>query len=227
MPTTNSSSLRLRLTDCPKPYPSNCEVHVGFLSAWSEVEEAVLSAVSAALDDHPHYEIVATGHSLGGAIATIAAASLREANGFTDLYTYGSPRVGNTGFVEYVESLPGGNFRLTHAADPVPLLPPSLLGYRHMSPEYWLVGDSTREEFGVRNVTVCVGLLNFECNGGTLLHSISPLEHSYYFQKVSGCEDDGWGLEWLEDKLPDGLSFGAIEDVIKADREDARKDVGG
>lgn len=223
--TTNNRSLRLRLADCPAPYPLGCEVHAGFLSAWTEVEHAVLTAVSAALDEHPHYDIVATGHSLGAAIATIAAASLREDSGYTDLYTYGSPRVGNAGFVEYVESLPGGNYRLTHSADPVPLLPPSVLGYRHMSPEYWLVGDSTRAEFGARNVTVCVGLLNFECNGGTLWTTISPLEHSYYFQRVSGCDDDGWGISWLEDKLPDGLSFGGLENVIKADREQAGKDM--
>lgn len=183
--------------------------------------------MSTVLDDYPHYAIIATGHSLGGAIATLAAASARAANGSADLYTYGSPRVGNTAFVEYVESLPGGNYRLTHSADPVPLLPPSVLGYRHLSPEYWLVGDSTLAGFGVRNVTVCEGLLNFECNGGTLWSTISPIEHSYYFQKVSGCEDDSWDISWLEDKLPDGLSFDTIEDVIKADREQAGKGVDG
>ena len=183
--------------------------------------------MSDALDENPHYDLIAAGHSLGGALATLAAASLRMANGSTDLYTYGSPRVGNTAFVEFVESLPGGNYRLTHSADPVPLLPPSVLGYRHLSPEYWLVGDSTHAEFGVRNVTVCEGLLNFECNGGTLWNKVSPLEHSYYFQRVSGCDDDSWGISWLEDKLPDGLSLDSIEDVIKVDREQAGKDVDG
>ena len=190
--------------------------------------------MSSTLASNPGYGMVTTGHSLGGAIATLAAAALRAAHGATDLYTYGSPRVGNAAFVEHVEALPGGNFRLTHDADPVPLLPPSVLGYRHLSPEYWLVGDSMREDFGVRNVTVCHGLLNFECNGGTLWSRISPLEHSYYFQRVSGCDETAavasttvaaanstlnGTFSWLDGELPGGISLGDIEKIIKWDWE--------
>lgn len=136
--------------------------------------------------------------------------------------------MGNTAFVRHVEALPGANYRLTHDADPVPLLPPSLLGYRHTSPEFWLVGDSTREEFGVRDVKICRGLLNFECNGGTTWSMISPFAHSFYFQRLGGC-----GLlafiagNQTESDAMSGLSVGAIADVVKADWEQAAKDVEG
>lgn len=214
--------------DCDTGYPSGCEVHYGFNAAWSEIEPQVLSAVSTALETNPSYSLVISGHSLGGGVANLAASSLRFAHGTVDLYTYGSPRVGNTVFVEYIESLPGANYRLTHDADPVPLLPPSILGYRHTSPEYWLVGDSTRSEFGVRNVTICRGLLNFECNGGTMWNKISPFAHSYYFQRVGGCGILAFtaGNQSGSDPMA-GLSVGGIADVVRADWEAAGKDVEG
>ncbi len=82
--------------------------------------------------------MVATGHSLGGAVATLAAAYLRAAGNAVDLYTYGSPRVGNDAFANFVSAQAGLEIRVTHLDDPVPRLPPLLFSYRHTSPEYWL-----------------------------------------------------------------------------------------
>lgn len=91
------------------------------------------------------------------------------------------------------------------------------------------MGDSTRAEFGVRNVTVCTGLLNFECNGGTMWTKISPFAHSYYFQRLGGC---GLTLGFTaanqsESDLMSGLSVEAIADVVRADWKSAGKDVEG
>ncbi|KIH55774.1 triacylglycerol lipase [Ancylostoma duodenale] len=51
---------------------------------------------------YDEYEVAFTGHSLGGALATIAAAravkqGLRPGNGIL-VYTFGAPRVGDTTF---------------------------------------------------------------------------------------------------------------------------------
>lgn len=68
-----------------------------------------------------------TGHSLGGAIAVHAALDLVSINLKVDtLYTYGAPRVGDKKFAEWfvdfskIKSI----YRITHARDPVPHLPP-------------------------------------------------------------------------------------------------------
>ncbi|KAB5547318.1 Alpha/Beta hydrolase protein [Coniochaeta sp. 2T2.1] len=164
---------------------SGCQVHTGFNAAWAEVSSSVKSGVTAALKANPGFAVVATGHSLGGAVATLAAAALRS-SASVDLYTYGSPRVGNDAFANFVSSQPGLETRVTHLDDPVPRLPPLLFGYRHTSPEYWLyTGGATTTAYGVEDVRVCSGSANVGCNAGTL--GLDVFAHLYYLGPISGC----------------------------------------
>jgi thioesterase domain-containing protein len=48
----------------------------------------VIDAVTQARVEHPDYQVVVTGHSLGGALATIAAGVLRTSGVATDLVSY-------------------------------------------------------------------------------------------------------------------------------------------
>ncbi|HEX3109347.1 MAG TPA: hypothetical protein VHU41_09670, partial [Thermoanaerobaculia bacterium] len=66
-----------------------------------------------------------SGHSLGAALATIAARR-RAPRG---LYTFGSPYVGNRAFVGSLPRIP--IFRVADGHDIVPTLPPANLGYAH------------------------------------------------------------------------------------------------
>lgn len=109
---------------------SNCWVHAGFALGWASRRSVVLSAVSAALSvpSSANYSLIITGHSIGGAIATLAAAEIRSLGFKPALYTFGSPRVGNAAFAGFVDSQEmemGGNYRMTHVNDPVPQLPPT------------------------------------------------------------------------------------------------------
>lgn len=178
--------------DLPVPEGSDCKVHSGFNEAWNQVKNSTLALVDAARQAYPNYTVVATGHSLGGAVATIAAAHLRAAGTPSALYTFGSPRVGNQGFVDFVAAQPGPQFRVTHANDPVPRVPPSwslLGGYRHLSPEYWLtIEDWTNllpSAVDVANFQVCVGTDNGACNGGT--DGLNFGAHSWYMRDISAC----------------------------------------
>ncbi|KAF8851752.1 alpha/beta-hydrolase [Acephala macrosclerotiorum] len=86
--------------------------------------------------DNPTYSLIITHHSIGAAIATLAA-ELRNMNYIIDTYTFGSPRVGNTAFANFVtnQSLSlGNNYGMTHLNDPVPQLPTTWIGYQHTSP---------------------------------------------------------------------------------------------
>ena len=67
-----------------------------------------------------------TGHSLGGALATHAAAHLLSQGINVDmLYTFGSPRVGDNKFSTWFDALlKNTKVRVTHGRDPVPHLPP-------------------------------------------------------------------------------------------------------
>lgn len=66
-------------------------VHSGIQSAYDHVESNVLNAIKSQLASAPNYRVVMTGHSLGGALASLAAVSVKSAlpNASVKLYTYG------------------------------------------------------------------------------------------------------------------------------------------
>ena len=76
-----------------EPGPSGCSVHAGF----NRVAKSVLPSVIGALRNKNPSRVHVVGHSLGGAVSNIIAASLSEAFGMcggVDLYTFGAPRAG-------------------------------------------------------------------------------------------------------------------------------------
>lgn len=78
------------------------------------------------------------GHSLGGAMATICAGRcfLSHINSMPQqLFTYGSPRVGNKQYISYVTL---DHFRFVNNNDIVTRVPPPFLGYRHCGSEVYI-----------------------------------------------------------------------------------------
>ena len=79
-----------------------------------------------------------TGHSLGAAMATVCAyrchGSIKCASP-TELYTFGSPRVGNKRYVNFVKLK---HYRWVNNNDIVTRVPPIWLGYRHIGIEMYL-----------------------------------------------------------------------------------------
>ena len=70
-----------------------------------------------------------TGHSLGGALAVLLAATLLESGvPVAGLYTFGAPRVGNSRFAERLnqELADAAHWRIVNENDLVPHLPPQL-----------------------------------------------------------------------------------------------------
>lgn len=116
-----------------------CQAHSGFLGSWRGVRKIVLNDWNNLRANYPTYKTVVTGHSLGGALANLCAAQMKKMvpNAKVYLFTFGSPRVGNDEFAEYIETVLGWrNFRVTHLNDPVPQLPPQWPGFAHPGPEY-------------------------------------------------------------------------------------------
>ncbi|KAI9844580.1 MAG: hypothetical protein M1838_002145 [Thelocarpon superellum] len=160
-----------------------CLVHRGFLNSWLEIRDQVLGAVSSAKSQHPTFELVVVGHSLGGAIASLAAAELRKEGNTAALYTYGSPRVGNAPFADLVTDQAGGNYRVTHTDDIVPRLPPISFDYAHISPEYHIEQGDTN--INASNINLYTGPINIGGNLGEL--TFSAVAHLYYFANIGAC----------------------------------------
>lgn len=70
-------------------------------------------------------DVYFTGHSLGAAMATIAATRYPRAE---ELHTFGSPRVGGKHFIKNIK-IP--HFRFQNNNDIVCRIPPAWLGFRH------------------------------------------------------------------------------------------------
>lgn len=58
---------------------SGCEAHGGFWKAWGSVADKLTAQVESAVAEYPDYTLVFTGHSFGGAMATLGATVLRNA----------------------------------------------------------------------------------------------------------------------------------------------------
>ncbi|KAK9817451.1 hypothetical protein WJX74_011070 [Apatococcus lobatus] len=93
----------------------HCAVHHGFLSLWTEngFNQNLLARVGAILDScRDISQVYFTGHSLGGALATLAAFELQQmlqGSRVVQLacYTFGAPRTGNHAFAnEYGRRIP-------------------------------------------------------------------------------------------------------------------------
>lgn len=141
------------------------------------------------------YSVVATGHSLGAAIATLAAADLRSQGIPVTLYTYGSPMVGNDAFATSV-SKSGPTYRVTHAKDIVPMLPGYFItGYRHTYPEYWITSGNNNPVTASDVQQTANSTLNLAGNEQVKnLPGASILDHLWYFNSVAGCAPSGFEI---------------------------------
>ena len=100
--------------------------HRGFLGAFQAVEGRLRSALSQA----SARKLILTGHSLGGAIATVMAAEWQEFLPPAMVVTFGQPAVGIGAFrMFYQQHYSGKFFRFVNDDDIVPRVPP---GYEHV-----------------------------------------------------------------------------------------------
>ncbi|MBD0381968.1 lipase family protein [Paenibacillus sedimenti] len=100
-------------------------VHRGFLDIYRSARKRILDALSKL---SPQKQLYITGHSLGGALATLCAADAAVNTKFKTpvVYSYASPRVGNPAFAGKFNSLLSNRHRIYNQYDLVPHLPPVL-----------------------------------------------------------------------------------------------------
>jgi V8-like Glu-specific endopeptidase len=100
-------------------------VHAGF---WGQFT-ALQAQLESRLAMRQGVPLVVTGHSLGGAIAVLAAITWAASHSLRALYTYGQPAVAQGEAVTAISTALAGRYhRLVNDADIVPRVPP---GYRH------------------------------------------------------------------------------------------------
>ena len=183
--------------------PGGRLVHAGFHETWKSFSAEVKDFLRGRNPSVIH----CVGHSLGGALATLNAdylSSVRAAE--VKLYTFGSPRVGDTFFARGLSERVGRQnmYRVHHVADPVPKIPlfpfchvpASLAGYEitagptgliniraHFMQHSYIpgVGDLAWQALGTREVPREAGVQEWLAqvgsgSGGILMGSASALQ---------------------------------------------------
>lgn len=115
---------------------SRIKVHRGFKHAYISVRTSIALFFGGLHNTgYNNIKIICTGHSLGGALATLCALDLKY--WFKDTFnisciTLGSPRVGNWAFARSYNKRVPNTTRIVHGNDIVARLPPAWLNYKHV-----------------------------------------------------------------------------------------------
>ncbi|XP_054793984.1 uncharacterized protein LOC129299533 isoform X2 [Prosopis cineraria] len=135
-------------------FKQEVQVHSGFLTAYDSVRTRIISLIRLAVgykDNHSEplhkWHVYVTGHSLGGALATLLALELssnqlvKKGAIYVTMYNFGSPRVGNRRFAEVYNEKVKDSWRVVNHRDIIPTVP-RLMGYCHVAqPVYLAPGD--------------------------------------------------------------------------------------
>ncbi|XP_076882944.1 uncharacterized protein LOC143531556 isoform X2 [Bidens hawaiensis] len=140
-------------------FKEEVQVHSGFLSAYDSVRTRILSLIKTATgyqeedadQQVSEWHVFVTGHSLGGALATLLALELtssqlakRGAISVT-MYNFGSPRVGNKKFAEVYNQRVKDSWRIVNHRDIIPSVP-RLMGYCHVAQPIYLTAGDVHED---------------------------------------------------------------------------------
>lgn len=155
------------------------------------------SCVKASIRDlfqmHPTFDVVVTGHSLGGALASLAAAHLVNDQVIPtqklSLYTFGMPRVGDKDFSMAHDRLVNNSWRVVHNKDIVAHLPPcgstfgtctGDTGPFHHGKEVFYRADMTLDS----KYDICHKNENSSCSNGVVITCVFDScigDHTSYF----------------------------------------------
>ena len=165
------------------PYKNHpfAKVHGGFWTAYKSIQDEIYNLIKNHQIDH----LMVVGHSLGGALATIASLDLAEV---LDIHIHkilmvslGAPRVGNLQYTQLYDSKVDEYYRLTHGHDPVVQLPYRLMGFHHIGHEIFYPDNSL-------SYIECLEGENPRCSDSVARERSNFTDHGYYMNvKLVGC----------------------------------------
>ncbi|KAI8352145.1 lipase [Choanephora cucurbitarum] len=164
---------------------SGTKVHKGFYTAAKSAIDSYFPVIQKQLDSYPSYKVVVTGHSLGGALATLAGMELyqrekRLGPSNLSIYTIGQPRVGDPAFAYYVQGTGITVSRSVNERDIVPHVPPANFGFLHPGSEAWTKDNGS--------VQICTNTVESDKCSNSIVPFTSISDHlTYYGISQGGC----------------------------------------
>ncbi|TPX39169.1 hypothetical protein SeLEV6574_g07397 [Synchytrium endobioticum] len=175
-----------RINESYSGAPFSAKVHKGFLDA----SERILGQVMDAFDEWGVIgyrkmgieRVVLTGHSLGAAVATLLALSVKHhlnPRVKMDVVTFGSPRIGNTEFAEWASAeLRNMSYRVSNRNDVIAELPPRAMRWAHIEEEYF-VTDTWHHT--INRCPATTSTESEECSNAVSFMALNPAAHFNYF----------------------------------------------
>ncbi|GMG56447.1 unnamed protein product [Ambrosiozyma monospora] len=135
----------------------DAKVHAGFKVASQNFFDYSIQVLEHLRAKYPGFKLVVTGHSLGGALASLVGLELNLMGYNPAIISFAGPKVfspslaswvdkqfNTNGYVAQLESqsvstiTPGTYTRVTHIRDIVPCVPLVAMGYRHAGSEFYI-----------------------------------------------------------------------------------------
>lgn len=148
---------------------------------------------------YPGYQLTLVGHSLGGAVAALAALDFQARGWEPQVTTFGEPRIGNAHLAEYLDKAFPANIktnqshmyrRVTHIDDPVPLLPLQEWGYVMHAGEIYIAKPDLSPH--PQDLLYCDGDADPRCIAGRGSNEKASLSNSKMSIELDSLKD------WLE-----------------------------
>uniref|UniRef100_A0A0K0DY55 Lipase_3 domain-containing protein n=1 Tax=Strongyloides stercoralis TaxID=6248 RepID=A0A0K0DY55_STRER len=155
----------------------------GFYDLWNIGMETDLHKL---IVQHPSYQFLTVGHSLGGSMASMAAAYCVKKKYFqtenVKLVTFGEPRTGDIDFAEGHDNLVKYTYRIVHNHDIIPHLPPRVFDNLFDSPfhhryEVWYENDMSNG----KKYKICTRADDHACSNS--VSDTAVADHTVYFNK--------------------------------------------
>lgn len=131
----------------------DCLTHRGFTDIYSSARIGIISALSKLSPDKTLY---ITGHSLGGALATLCAIDIAANTVYVspNLFTYGSPRVGDPAFTKAFTKYVQKSCRIANPFDVVTHAPPFIYKLPKREKKYYYNHVQTFSSLSFQNGSV-------------------------------------------------------------------------
>ncbi|NQX46050.1 lipase family protein [Paenibacillus tritici] len=136
------------------PYiPEPCLTHRGFTDLYASARDDILAVLSTL---SPEKTLYVTGHSLGGALATLCVLDLAANSSYSSpyLYTYGSPRVGDPAFAKAFSLYVRSSYRYANIFDVTTYVPPTVYKLPRQETKYYYAHVQMLKSLSFQNGTV-------------------------------------------------------------------------
>jgi len=107
----------------------SCKTHKYFALVNSKICPEMIASTKQLTTQYPAFEVLVTGHGMGGAMASLCAYEMEMARAFTrtnrrEFISFGAPRSGNCHWARKFNQIFPNAVRVTHANDPITRIAP-------------------------------------------------------------------------------------------------------